>query len=358
MPLAQLLGLLRALPLQVRELGFLLLDELVRQNRRERVERRRVALDRRRQLPVHRFLQQAVGLGLGHRAVEIGQLLHHDVLAICDRQRVGLLAVVLQRGFGRFDLRALLLELLGEPCGRVARRRKAELEVLLDVGLGDPVGDLRRDHGILRPEAHLDQPAVANRRDVEPIEEVADRLHLHRRFPGLRNLTRRLAAEERYRPRRRGAHRVADREPFLRRVRAQLRVAPELQRIDRLLRQAPALQQPVLRLVVVLAALRLVDDFLEVHDVRVVCLDQQLDPPFVEGRRRERVHGGGQEDRDEHREGDVSALDDHARVVEQMRLLARLPLVGTGTIWLRLNREVSRSSQSCRLKFVCHLIHP
>ena len=109
---------------------------------------------------------------------------------------------------------------------------------------------------------------------------------------------------------------------------------PELQRINRLLRQAAALQQPVLRLVVVLSALRLVDDFLEVHDVRVVGLDQHLHAPFIERRGRERVHGGGQEDRDEHGEGDVSPLDDHARVVEQMRLLARLPLVGTGSLWL------------------------
>ena len=71
----------------------------------------------RSQLPVHRFLQQAIGLRLGHRAVEVRQLLDDDVLAIFDRQRVVLLAILLQRGFGRFDLLPLLRELLIQPLG-------------------------------------------------------------------------------------------------------------------------------------------------------------------------------------------------------------------------------------------------
>ena len=41
-------------------------------------------------------------------------------------------------------------------------------------------------------------------------------------------------------------------------------------------------EQLVLRLIVVLAVLRLVDDFGEVHDVRIVRLYQQLHTPLIE----------------------------------------------------------------------------
>ena len=58
---AELVGQLRLLPLQVRQLALLLLDEGVRQDRRERVERRPIVLQRR-ELVVQRLLLDPLGL--------------------------------------------------------------------------------------------------------------------------------------------------------------------------------------------------------------------------------------------------------------------------------------------------------
>ena len=69
----------------------------------------------RLQLAVQRLLLEALGLRLRHRRVQVRELLHDDVLAVLERDRVVLLAILLQRRFGRFDLLALLAEPLAEP---------------------------------------------------------------------------------------------------------------------------------------------------------------------------------------------------------------------------------------------------
>ena len=71
------------------------------------------------------------------------------------------------------------------------------------------------------------------------------------------------------------------------------RVIPQLQRLERLARQRAALQDVVLRLVVVGLGLILVDDFLEDDDVLALRLDQQPRPGLVDRRRREGVDGDG-----------------------------------------------------------------
>ena len=92
------------------------------------------------QLVVQRFLLDPLGLGPVTARVQVGQPLHDDVLAsstatasFCSRYR-------LQRRFAGLDLLALLGELLAEPVGRFLRGVELELEVLLDVRLGQRVG--------------------------------------------------------------------------------------------------------------------------------------------------------------------------------------------------------------------------
>ncbi len=79
-------------PLQLGELPLELLDERVREDGREGVERRAVVLDRL-DLVVERLLLEPLGARPGHRGVQLRQLLHDDVLLVLERHRVGLLPV-------------------------------------------------------------------------------------------------------------------------------------------------------------------------------------------------------------------------------------------------------------------------
>jgi hypothetical protein len=103
---------------QLRELRLLLLNEAVAQDRREGVERGRIAFDAA-QLLVHRLLLDPLRLRLGHRGIQVGQLLDDDVLAILERDGVVLLAIGLELRFGGLDFLALLGELAIEPVVRL-----------------------------------------------------------------------------------------------------------------------------------------------------------------------------------------------------------------------------------------------
>ena len=144
---SELVGKLRLLPLQVGDCRLLLLDERVRQDRRNRVERGAIVLHGL-DLVVRRLLLDPLGLRARHGRVQVGQLLHDDVLPLFERHGVGLLAVALQRLLAHFHLLPLLRQTLAEPVGRLLRCEKLELEVLLDVGLRQPVCDLRSKLGI------------------------------------------------------------------------------------------------------------------------------------------------------------------------------------------------------------------
>ena len=153
MAFAVLVGELRLLALQIAELALQLLDVLVAEHRRERVDRRR-ALDGL-QLVVERFLLDARRLRLRHRAVQVGEPLDDDVLAILDGDGVVRLLEVLERGLALLDLLALLGQLLAEPVGRVLRGGERELEVLLDVRLATPLAMSAASCGSRRREAQL-----------------------------------------------------------------------------------------------------------------------------------------------------------------------------------------------------------
>ena len=153
------------LTLQIAQVALQLLDVVVAEHRRERVDR--VAVLNRPQLVVERLLFDARRLGLGGGAVEIGQPLHDDVLSVLDGDGVVLLLVALQLGLARLDLLPLLGQLLLEPVGGVLRGGEAILEVLLDVGPRVRVGQVGRQLRIRGRHADVDQPAVADGRDAE-----------------------------------------------------------------------------------------------------------------------------------------------------------------------------------------------
>src|SRR5690606_36993304 len=91
---AQFLAELCLFTLKTRNLGLLLLDEGIRENGGERVERRWVLLACA-QLVVERFLLDALGLGSGNGRVQVRQLLNNDVLAVFERDGVVLFPIAL-----------------------------------------------------------------------------------------------------------------------------------------------------------------------------------------------------------------------------------------------------------------------
>ena len=243
-------------------------------------------------------------LALRHGRVQVGQALDDDVLPLLERDRVGLLAVRLQRLLARFELRSLLRELLREEVGRLFGRRRRELDVLPDVGLAERVRDLRRQHGIGRAIGHVHQPAVADGFDVQVREEPIDDARLRRRLFGAGRFNRPRRLEPACHRVERRHQQAANREA---RLLVEQRVIPELQRLDRAAREAAAAQDGVLRLVVVVRLRALVEHFLERHDVRRVALDQDARGRLVDPSRGDRVERDAEKHDEEGADGDVTA---------------------------------------------------
>ena len=90
--------------------------------------------------------------------------------------------------------------------------------------------------------------------------------------------------------------------------------------------EAAALQQLVLRLVVVVdaGAALLLRDALEVEDVGVLLLDEELGGRLVDGLREQRAHRGDRDDRDEDREDEPAAAQEDVDVVPEVGLVLRL----------------------------------
>ena len=120
MPAAPPLRELGILSLQSRHVGLQLLDIAVGLNRREGIERGLVGLDRS-QLMVERFHRDRVQRGVGEGSIQIPELLHHDVLALIERDGIVVRAILLERRFARFDLRPLLRQALHQPLRGIPR---------------------------------------------------------------------------------------------------------------------------------------------------------------------------------------------------------------------------------------------
>ena len=270
---------------------------------------------------MHRLLDQPLGFGARHRRVEIRELLHGDVVAVDERDRLVLLPVALQPGFGRLDFLALLGEPRAQPVARLLRRREPVLEVLLDIVLRERVDDGGRERRVGKPELDIHQPAVADGRDRQPRREGIDGLRLGRRLVDGRRRTGHVSLTTRGGEPGAGVWRTGNglRQGSLAWPAERWHV-PEAELLERAARQRAALQHVVLGLVVVRLALILVDDLLEVDDVLLVGLDEEPRPGFVEGRRREGVHGHATEDEGERGERRPAPLVEHLDVVGQVPL--------------------------------------
>ena len=102
------------------------------------------------------------------------------------------------------------------------------------------------------------------------------------------------------------------------RLATQMRTVPELQRVDRFPRELAALENAVLRLIVVRPRPLFVDHFGEIDDVRALGLDEQPCSCFVDRRDRERVGRDARQHDEEGRRGGPAALVQHAQIIQQM----------------------------------------
>jgi hypothetical protein len=137
------------------------------------VERAPVVLNGAR-LVVHRLLLQAIGFGLGHRRIQVRELLDGDVLLVLQRHGVRLLAVALQRLLAGLHGLSLFVDLLAEEGGRFPGRQEPDLEVLLDVGLRQRVGGGHGELWVGRGVLDVHEARVADGRDPEAAEERVD----------------------------------------------------------------------------------------------------------------------------------------------------------------------------------------
>jgi hypothetical protein len=253
-----------------------------------------------------------------HGRVQVRQFLHHDVLPLLERDGIVLLAVFLKRALAHFHCLALLGQTQPEPVGGVLRGGELELEVLLDVGARQPVGDLGGDFGVRRRVGDLDEAAVANRRDGEIRQKAVDNRRLHGRLVGGPWLNRFKRPEQiQVGP---GLGDRAANGEFHRLFRRIERV-PQLQPIQRPAGQRPALQDAVLRLVIVVRRLFLLENFLERDDVRVLRLDQELNTRLEDGCRGERIHEHRHDHEQKRRERRPAPAIHDLHVVAQMNLI-------------------------------------
>jgi hypothetical protein len=224
----------------------------------------------------------------------------------------------------------LLRETLPQPVGCILRGRELELEVLLDVGARQAIGHLGRDFRIWRRVRHFDEAAVANRRDREIRQKAVENRRLCGCFVGRAWLDR-LGRSEQVQGR---GHELGDRAANreLHRRFGRIERVPQLQPIQCLASQRPALQDAVLRLVIVVGGLFLLEDFLEGDDVRVLRLDEELNPRLINGRRGERVH----EDRHDHQQ--KGRERGPAPPIHDLEVVGEMDVVGLETLPSRVLR--------------------
>ena len=232
------------------------MHETVRKDRRERVERRAIIGHRPEPIVAGLFGNPLV-LGGCHRAVQVCQLLHNDVLPILERNGIVVFAETLDRHLARLHLFTLLRELLSQPVGRIFRRVKTQLHVLLNVLAGELVDDSGRKHRVRRPVHHVDKTAVFDRRNDQAAKERVDRLGLGGTFGRRPRLQARRfgfrpesAPHEREHPRcgGPGSSTGAGRARGVGCRSAEVRMLPQAQGIERLSGEGTAGQQLLLRL--------------------------------------------------------------------------------------------------------------
>ena len=213
---------------------------------------------------------------------------------------------VLEAAVGVLGLLPLLLDLRAQPLPRLGGGLEAQVQALLDVELGEGVRGGGGEVRAAGADADVDEAAVADGLDGGAAEEAADGPFDLRALPG------RLGED--------GVDLGLVPRP------AVLGVVQEVEVLDDAPGEAAALQQLVLRLVVVVdapAALVLLRDALEVEDVGVLLLDEELGGRLVDGLGEERAQRGEGDDRGEDGEEEAAAAQEDVDVVPEVGLALR-----------------------------------
>ncbi|OQC54367.1 MAG: hypothetical protein BWX54_02237 [Verrucomicrobia bacterium ADurb.Bin018] len=112
------------------------------------------------------FRLNAFGLRHGQRAVERLEFFDDNILVVFERDGAGLFAIGLQFEQPLFQPLAVFLGAFAQPFHGFDGGLHPRIQILLDVGFGDGVGEIARDlrHGVLHLD--VDQSAALNRRNL------------------------------------------------------------------------------------------------------------------------------------------------------------------------------------------------
>ncbi len=261
-----LLEELRLLALEARQLDAQRLDEAAAHDLGQLLGVRRAG-----HLPPERLLLQPLRLQLVERGAELLELLVEQRAALLDVDDVGALLEPLQAALELLDLLPLLVDLRAEPLARLGRTCAC-------AGRGSAGCRAWRARSWPWPRARgwpLVTDTVTSR--LLRIGPHAQAREERRRSPFSMS---RLCARRLARGSRAPASGVRG-PPYS-------GLGQQVQLLDDVVRERAALQQLVLRLVVVVAAGVDLLDLLEVEDRRVAALDQELRRALVDGAREER----------------------------------------------------------------------
>ncbi len=197
-----------------------------------------------------------------------------------------------QRRLARLQRLTRFRHLAGQEPGGVAPRRLLLVHLLGDGFLGQRVGGPGCELGVAAPEGDLHQPRVADRLDLETFEE------------------------------RLGEQRGLARDGL------ELRIVLEVQQPDHAVREAVALQEPVIGLQLGLGRFPAVvpDALVELQDARLLAIDAEHGGRGVHRPRGHAPHEGGEHRAHEHEGHRPPVPHDHPPVVPEVRFLLRAVL--------------------------------
>ena len=256
---------------------------------------------------------EPLGLPLVEGGAELREALVEEGAALLDVDEALLLLERLELAVELLGLEALLVDLAAEPVAGLGGGLEAQVEALGDVEVGEGVRGGGGELGAAARDGDGHEAAVADGADAEPSQEGVDHLlHLAALALGLGEDGVDLGLVARA---------------------AVLGVAQEAQLVHHAPGEAAALEQLVLRLVVVVALRVELRDLLEVEDARVVALDEDLRGAFVDGLRQERAEGGEGEDGGEEGDDDAAATEEDVDVVPEVAVGLRRGCVGLRLGW-------------------------
>ena len=275
-------------------------------------------------LIVERLLLNAIGLGLGDRVVQLVEARDHDVLAVLERERVLVFAILRHCPLAVFDLLLLLHEFLRQPLEARHHVLAPQLEVLLHVLVGEGIDRASGEGGFSRNEGHVHETAVLHRIDADARQKRAN----HGALGGIaigsrqgRQLRRSLTEWRRDRV----LHRRYDAIDSRRRRSSavELRHLAEIESMNDPASELAAGKDPVLRLVVDLRILPVVaadrvDGPGDGRRTLVLQLDHQPGLRAVQGHCRVRPQQHAEHDKQKDADRDVAIFVEDVEVIEDV----------------------------------------